>query len=159
MHYPFNPQNNIKDQVLGSIPILKRWGDFPGGQWLWICFATQGRRFILGQGTRSHAVEQLSLHVLLEKSCCNKRTSMLQIRPNTAKKKKEVGSGEGVIFYLSGRMKKLHIQGHTASEWDCQNLVLDSWGPGSSLFMCSLPRRTRIVCFLYSSSGLKYVHE
>ena len=57
---------------------------------------------ILGQGMKIPlAVEQLSLHVTTRESmCCDKRSSMLQIRPNAAKKK-EVGSGEGGYIYHS----------------------------------------------------------
>ena len=97
--HSFNPQNNIKDQVLGSISILKRRGDFPGDPMVMnLLCNTEDAGSILGQGTKiPRAVEQLSLHITTgESMCCNKRTSMLQIRPNAKKKKKkEVGSGEG----------------------------------------------------------------
>ena len=75
-----------------------------------LCSAEDAGSF-LGQGTKiPHAVEQLSLHVTTrESTCCYKRTSMLQIRPNTAKKKKkEVGSGEGGYIYHSENEKVTH---------------------------------------------------
>ena len=148
--HSFNPQNNIKDQVLGSVSILKRQGDFPGDPMVTnLLCNTEDAGSILGQGTKiPHAVEQLSLHVTTRESmCCNKRTSMLQIRPNAKKKKKRGGKWGRGLYFITQRMSKLHIQGHAASTWECQNLVLGSWGPAPGLFMCSLPHRTKIDCF------------